>query len=384
MTIRFFKHNLILCSDKWTEEEYPFMAPFRYTNVMRVGNAQGGPIPPHPSYEDIIISGNGSLTLASAKEDGLKYVKLFGACEQIASGNVGTAYIANTTTEVTGDITNVPRTDISAPAVSLLKSDNVTTDNIPDVDWTKDWELLVENTKITASNDIGNAISVYLDHTIGIQIYPYSGLKLYGVCYIDGSQTSYSDTITLNTNYDFRISYEERSGLRAIWIDYKLSSSDTWTALLQKNITLTQPTVSYIGLSSRWNDKIAMPINLSNVTFTNDGIVKYSSSASSTPTPDAPMDIVCNNGAIKYSINEANYIPENVTLGYWLRNKDGQPEASPANFYTNLMPAKPNTSYVCYGRSKDGGVLSNYNRFAWYDANGNWLRNSTYTQGTIG
>ena len=103
-----------------------------------------------------------------------------------------------------------------------------------------------------------------------------------------------------------------------------------------------------------------------------------------TPTPTVPVDIVSNNGIIKFSPNEANYTADNVVLGYWLRNSDGQPESSPANFYTNMMPVKPNISYVCFGRNKETNTISGYNRIAWYDADGVWIRNSTYTQNQPG
>lgn len=103
-----------------------------------------------------------------------------------------------------------------------------------------------------------------------------------------------------------------------------------------------------------------------------------------TPTPDNKIDVKCNNGLIKYSLNLANYTENNITLGYWIRNNNGQPEGSPANFYTDLMPVLPNTSYIAYGRTKDGNILSNYNRIAFYDENQNWISNSTYTSNTIG
>jgi hypothetical protein len=99
--------------------------------------------------------------------------------------------------------------------------------------------------------------------------------------------------------------------------------------------------------------------------------------------PNNPYDIYCNNGKLIKTANEANYIASNVTLGYWLRNSDGQPEASGQNFYTAMMLVKPNTSYVCYGRNKNDGTLSKYNRIAWYDANGTWISNCTYTVDTI-
>ena len=67
-----------------------------------------------------------------------------------------------------------------------------------------------------------------------------------------------------------------------------------------------------------------------------------------------------------------------------MRNSDGQPELSAPNFYTDMMPVKPNTSYVCFGRNKTTNTISNYNRIAWYTSDGTWIRNSTYTQGTVG
>lgn len=102
------------------------------------------------------------------------------------------------------------------------------------------------------------------------------------------------------------------------------------------------------------------------------------------PTPAYPADLVCNNGVLKFTANEANYIADNVTLGYWIRNNNGQPESSPVNFYTAMMPIKPDVSYVCFGRNKETDVISGYNRIAWYDADGVWIRNSTYTQNQPG
>lgn len=114
-------------------------------------------------------------------------------------------------------------------------------------------------------------------------------------------------------------------------------------------------------------------------------VAKGKCEQSNLPTPSNPINVTCNNGIISISKNKANYIASNVTLGYWIRNSDGQPEASSANFYTNsYIPVKPDTSYVCYGRKKSDGILSNYNRIAWYDSSKTWIRNSTYTQGTIG
>ena len=83
------------------------------------------------------------------------------------------------------------------------------------------------------------------------------------------------------------------------------------------------------------------------------------------------------------SNNRFNPDPSFVTLGYWIRNSDGQIEASSANFYTDYVNVNPGVSYVFYGTKKaDPTVLSRYNRIAWYDVNKNWISNSTYTVNT--
>lgn len=132
------------------------------------------------------------------------------------------------------------------------------------------------------------------------------------------------------------------------------------------------------------NDVVGMYDTVSGRFLTNQGSGSITAGPAITPTPNAPIDIISNNGAIKFSLNEANYTADNVVLGYWLRNSDGQPEASSVNFYTNMMPVKPNVSYVCFGRNKITNAISGYNRIAWYDADGVWIRNSTYTQNQPG
>lgn len=64
-----------------------------------------------------------------------------------------------------------------------------------------------------------------------------------------------------------------------------------------------------------------------------------------TPTPDAPVDIVCNNGALKM-LNLANMAESNLDIGYYLNNS-GVRTASALNFYTlGFIPVKPSTDYT--------------------------------------
>ena len=72
MTIKFIDNELIIGSTTIPEN-----VTFRFSDILRLGGGGSS-----PSWQDIILSGNGSLTLTNAKANGLNYLKLFGACEQ--------------------------------------------------------------------------------------------------------------------------------------------------------------------------------------------------------------------------------------------------------------------------------------------------------------
>lgn len=64
-----------------------------------------------------------------------------------------------------------------------------------------------------------------------------------------------------------------------------------------------------------------------------------------TPTPSAPVNIVCNNGALRM-LNLANMAESNLDIGYYLNNS-GVRTASAPNFYTlGFIPVKPSTTYT--------------------------------------
>lgn len=66
----------------------------------------------------------------------------------------------------------------------------------------------------------------------------------------------------------------------------------------------------------------------------------------STPAPDAPVDIVCNNGAIKFSPQMCDVNEQTVSVGYYISSA-GIVTASPYNwFYQDYIKVKPNTSYT--------------------------------------
>jgi hypothetical protein len=55
----------------------PENVTFRFSDILKLGGGGSS-----PTWQDIVLSGNGSLTLTNAKANGLNYLKLFGDCEQ--------------------------------------------------------------------------------------------------------------------------------------------------------------------------------------------------------------------------------------------------------------------------------------------------------------
>lgn len=106
----------------------------------------------------------------------------------------------------------------------------------------------------------------------------------------------------------------------------------------------------------------------------------------STPTPDAPVDIYCNNGAIKYVALGANLFdpsPSAILLNYYRNSTTGVLTPSNPNFITaGYIPVKPNTSYVLVGRAKSDNTISAWNRIYWFDADKEFISTCSYTQNT--
>lgn len=106
-----------------------------------------------------------------------------------------------------------------------------------------------------------------------------------------------------------------------------------------------------------------------------------------TPAPDASVDILCNNGPLRYGALGRNLLDPsaaNTVLEYYINKADGEVKPSPPNFmFAGYMPVEAGKTYVAYGRAKTGNDLSDYNRVAWYDSSKNWISGADYTQNRI-
>ena len=82
------------------------------------------------------------------------------------------------------------------------------------------------------------------------------------------------------------------------------------------------------------------------------------------PTPDTPINIVSNNGVLKYSKNLLDMAPENIVLGKYINNS-GVITDSTSNFYNSkFIPVSPSSIYS-WSTSKS----IRYMNFMEYDSN---------------
>lgn len=92
----------------------------------------------------------------------------------------------------------------------------------------------------------------------------------------------------------------------------------------------------------------------------------------STPTPDAPADIVCNNGALRM-LNLADMEQSNLDIGYYINN-NGVRTAGASNFYTlGLIAVKPSTAYTMHTSAS-----VNYFNTMEYDASKGFIKRTLY------
>ena len=108
-----------------------------------------------------------------------------------------------------------------------------------------------------------------------------------------------------------------------------------------------------------------------------------------TPTPSAPVDILCNNGVLRYGAMGSNlYDPSTAVFEvgyYYAPTAEGAQTTAANNFiYHSYIPVEAGAAYVFYGRQKDTNRISQYNRIHWYDAEKSYISTNTYTAGVVG
>ena len=147
----------------------------------------------------------------------------------------------------------------------------------------------------------------------------------------------------------------------------------------------------YIPVKRNSDNVLGMYDTVSGTFFTNQGTGSFVAGPEVVPTPDAPMDIVCNNGVLKVGPNNGVIVegtPETVTItgknlydvtkdttGKYI-GKDGSIGNDSYSCYSGLIPVKEGESYTYSGVCNMGAATANNKRIHGY-VNGIWNQQIT-------
>jgi hypothetical protein len=305
-----------------------------------------------PSWQDVILSGNTALTLVNAKANSLEYLKLFGGCEQrnLPSGHQQLDYLQ-------GDGTAYIETDVEPTNNTGMKivfeygsSDSAATSGIYTNTSPRQDTLFISTN--TGSVDTSPVFCAHRGATLN-------------------SNSDYSEAPVSGKTYTININYKN-SGTMGIE-GFAQTPVGTEDALSNKvllfarlnysnnNITASTDKIKYVEFTEgtevirkyypdSYNNELGLYDTITNTFLTNkNSSGTFTAGADvTTPSPDAPIDIVSNNGVVKVTTNLFD------TESDWNINSSCNPNTTPATFpntsggnrYTFFFECKPNTSYT--------------------------------------
>ena len=349
-----------------------------------------------PSYSDIVLSGVGALTLSNSLANGINYVKLFGGCEQrnVPEGYTeveylesdGTQYIEtnlilnsvatvemvaklNTTASISpcalwgfmgnqGSGATYPRWQCSAYSTKWLMDLNATTAGYP----------LVDTNIHTLKNECfynSNNVLVYQSVIDGVEQFATAQEVAVAELYIENTLKVY--LFARNNN-----------GTVGNFVEGRIYQFKA----IQDGVLACK----LIPCKRNSDNVLGMYDTVTGTFLTNAGTGTFTAgSALTTPTPDRPIDIVCNNGVVKWdSTNQEIYadgtvetvevIGKNlldinssgIVAGYLA--SDGSLVQSTSWSVSDYIPIKANTTFI-YSTTRPSGGLGSGAYLAYYDAN---------------
>lgn len=299
-----------------------------------------------PTWQDIIISGNTALTLVNAKANGLNYVKLFGATEQsnLPSGYTQLRYVQNTTTTTkintgvkpeVGDEIEIRFITPYTAATSnyLLQSRESNNAGIFGISGSQTGKTII------LSWGTGNSVTSNITRE-------YNHVYVVKASVIGTTLTLYVKDVTAGTEDTVTGTISNPSDAVTpyfIWgntSQYLAQVTPIYYAKITNNGTTK---LNYVA-SKDSNDSASF-YNLVNNTFiTNfDGTITGSTDVV-TPSPEAPISLVSNNGVIKVS---NNLFSNDITFTSGaLDANSGQPATSSISHYTSAIPVKIGKTYT--------------------------------------
>ena len=280
-----------------------------------------------PSWIDIILHGTTALTLVNAKANGLNYLKLFGGTEQLPEtyidsvtaegkceqrnlpeGYTELEYIESSGTQyidlgrkVRSDYkykTKVVWTQLTMTTLMASKENQTwTTGKYLGITYSQTNVRVWMSRASSSTSDITSrtTFEITTNTIYDIDWRPSESKLIYNGTTLTGSGTQQSTSVfeTANNMYLFAgNNVTEANAFDYVKMYYWQMYDTDGTTLLMNLVPCKNPS-NVVGMYDTVND----------VFYQNAGTGDFIAGSAVVPTPDAPVNIVCNNGAVKVSKN---------------------------------------------------------------------------------
>jgi len=293
----------------------------------------------------VTVRGQSPLVLPDAIGGSLQAVKAFGGTEQ----------------------RNLPDDYIERQFIYMMDGSYLLTDIIPTYDGRIEMDFQTTSIQSGATSYLGGRSDSY---PAGLRLGTGSNSRFVVTAFSDSAYTATTE-VENNTRYKFTFNNKVatlESGGSTLFTNTFTGENANGAALVINGLnsagTIT-PNLEGIYLYSfkAWNaqgelvadyvpavQKGTVPVvgfyDTVSKTFKTATAGTFAAGGEAVPTPDAPMDIVSNNGVLKYSRNKINVIADNVVVGKYI-SAQGVLSDSEYNFtYMPYVPVKPNTTYT--------------------------------------
>lgn len=322
-----------------------------------------------PKYIDVVLSGVSPLVLTNAIENGLNYLKLFGGTEQrnLPSEYTQVEYLESTGTQYIDTLINADSNlgyrgkvafttlDVNKYMGAIKQSGTTYYRNNFGLNNRPMWSAYYGTTGTTAINFMQDADTN--THTVE-QIVDPANQTVTNI--FDG--TIYNDFTY--ENYDIGLNfYLFRRNGNSDSLKSFCSMKIYWFQLIRNGVLLRD----YIPAKRDSDNVLGLYDLVSNTFFSNDGTGSFTAGSDVVPSPDTPMDIICNNGVVKARMTSG--LPLGYTRVEYLESSGTQYFDLDYTWKSNSIVdvdfksnKESGESFTCLLGAQDGSTASSYGR----------------------
>ena len=299
MTLNFIKENFHINGTEGVKTPFTF-----FERGFRLGG--GGS---EPTWQDIIISGNTALTLVNAKTNGLNYLKLFGGCEQrtLPKGYTAIEYIQSSGTQYIN-------TGIRGEAKVVIDCQGAASSSTSEI-------IIGSYTYPPSFFGQAGSTGKYGFNANALTDVDYTTRKTFTINFNDSATVEYDSTTIQYTDSGTLYTSANYALFRAMArssTNYYYAKARIYSVTFEQNGVY----VAKMYPAKRDSDnELGMYDTVRNTFYTNSGSGSFTAGDEVTPTPDNPIDIVCNNGTLK--LRNKNGVPSGYTQLEYLQSNGG-------------------------------------------------------------